>query len=187
MFEYRMTEINNDQELVNEFISGNESAFNRLAKRYQEKIYWHARRMTGNHLDADEIVQQVLLVMFNKLKTFKFQSSLYTWIFRVTSTRSINLIKKRQIQQLMPLDKWSETGEAKNDIFTKLEEKEKFEQMQKLLKEIPAKQREVFLFRNFEGLCYEEIAKITGRSVGTLKANYYHAFKKIKEVMQHYE
>ena len=65
-----MTEIKNDQELVNEFISGNESAFNRLANLYQEKIYWHARRMTGNHFDADEIVQQVLLVMYKKLKTF---------------------------------------------------------------------------------------------------------------------
>ena len=59
--------------------------------------------------------------------------------------------------------------------------------MQKYLEEIPAKQREVFLLRNFEGLGYEEIAKITGRSVGTLKANYHHAFKKIKELMQHYE
>ena len=70
-----MTEINNDQELVKEFISGNQSAFNRLAKRYQEKIYGHARRMTGNHLDADEIVQQVLLVMYKKLKNFNFDSA----------------------------------------------------------------------------------------------------------------
>jgi RNA polymerase sigma-70 factor (ECF subfamily) len=182
-----MTSDKSDYDLIKEFIDGSDSAFNALARRYQEKIYWHARRMTGNHLDADEIVQQVLLVMFNKLKTFKFQSSLYTWIFRITSTRSLNLIKKRQIQRWIPLDQVSKTGEAKNDIFTKLEEKEKFEQMQKYLAEIPAKQREVFLLRNFEGLSYEEIAKITGRSVGTLKANYHHAFKKIKKLMQHYE
>ena len=182
-----MTSEKSDYDLIKEFIGGSEIAFNVLARRYQEKIYWHARRMTGNHLDADDIVQQVLLVMFNKLKTFKFQSSLYTWIFRITSTRSLNLIKKRQLQRLISIDQWSETGGAKNDIFTNLEEKEKFEQMQKFLKEIPAKQREVFLFRNFEGLSYEEIAKISGKSVGTLKANYYHAFKKIKELMQHYE
>ena len=182
-----MTSAKSDYDLIKEFIDGSDSAFNILARRYQEKIYWHARRMTGNHLDSDEIVQQVLLVMFNKLKTFKFQSSLYTWIFRITSTRSLNLIKKRQMQRLIPLDKLSETGETKNDIFTNLEEKEKFGQMQKYLEEIPAKQREVFLLRNFEELGYEEIAKITGRSVGTLKANYHHAFKKIKEMMQHYE
>ena len=182
-----MTSDKSDYDLIKEFIDGSDSAFNVLARRCQEKVYWHARRMTGNHLDADEIVQQVLLVMLNKLKAFKFQSSLYTWIFRITSTRSLNLIKKRQIQRLIPLDLVSKTGEANNDIFTKLEEKEKFEQMQKYLEEIPAKQREVFLLRNFEELTYEEIAKITGRSVGTLKANYHHAFKKIKELMQHYE
>ena len=182
-----MTSDKSDYDLIKEFIDGSESAFNTLARRYQEKVYWHARRMTGNHLDADEIVQQVLLVMFDKLKTFKFQSSLYTWIFRITSTRSLNLIKKRQMQRLIPLDQVSKTAEAKNDIFTQLDEKEKFEQMQKYLVEIPAKQREVFLLRNFEGLSYEEIAKITGRSVGTLKANYHHAFKKIKELMQRYE
>ncbi len=71
-----MTSEKSDYDLIKEFIGGSEIAFNVLARRYQEKIYWHARRMTGNHLDADDIVQQVLLVMFNKLKTFKFQSSL---------------------------------------------------------------------------------------------------------------
>jgi len=182
-----MTSDKSDYDLIKEFIDGSEIAFNVLARRYQEKIYWHARRMTGNHLDADDIVQQVLLVMFNKLETFKFQSSLYTWVFRITSTRSLNLIKKKKIQQLLPLDQQNQTGEAKNDIFTNLEQKEKFEQMQKFIKNIPVKQREVFIFRNFEELSYNEIAKITGRSVGTLKANYFHAFKKIKEFMQNYE
>ena len=182
-----MTSAKSDYDLINEFIDGSDSAFNALARRYQEKIYWHARRMTGNHLDADEIVQEVLIVMFNKLKTFKFQSSVYTWIFRITSTRSLNLIKKRQWQRLVSIDSWSDTAKGEKDIFTDLEEKEKFEQMQKHLEEIPAKQREVFLLRNFEGLSYEEIAKVTGKSIGTLKANYYHAFNKIKELMQNYE
>ena len=124
MFEYRMTEINSDRELVEEFISGNESAFNRLAKRYQEKIYWHARRMTGNHLDADEIVQQVLLVMYKKLITFNFDSSLYTWIYKITSTRSLNLIKRNKLRSFLPIDNGIEIGVAtKNDIISDLETK----------------------------------------------------------------
>ena len=91
------------------------------------------------------------------------------------------------MQRLLPKEKWNETVKDENDIFTNLEQKEKFERMQKYLKDIPAKQREVFLFRNVEELSYVEIAKITGRSVGTLKANYHHALKKIKEKMQNYE
>jgi RNA polymerase sigma-70 factor (ECF subfamily) len=181
-----MTEINNDQELVKEFISGNESAFNRLVKRYQERIYWHARRMTGNHLDADEIVQQVLLVMYKNLKNFNFDSALYTWIYKITSTRSLNLIKRNKLRSFISIDKINEAGEAtKEDLISDLETKERLERVEKLLQRIPPKQREVFIFRKFDELSYEEISGITGKSVGTLKANYFHAFKKLKELMQH--
>jgi RNA polymerase sigma-70 factor (ECF subfamily) len=179
-----MTEIISDKELVNEFISGNDSAFNRLAKRYQEKIYWHARRMTGNHLDADEIVQQVLLVMYNKLKTFNFDSSLYTWIYKITSTRSLNLIKKNKIRSFIPIDFEIENKvKTDNDIIRDLETREKVERIEKLLQKISPKQREVFIFRNFDNLSYDEISEITGQSVGALKANYFHAFNKLKEMM----
>lgn len=180
-----MTEVKNDQELVQEFISGNERAFNRLANRYQEKIYWHARRMTGNHLDADEIVQQVLLVMYRKLKTFKFGSSLYTWIYKITSTRSLNLIKKNKLRSLISFSENADKiGLTAEDVITDLESKEKLDMIQRLLKKISPKQREVFILRNFDELTYVEISEITGNSVGTLKANYFHAFKKIKDLMK---
>ena len=185
MFEYRMTEIKNDQKLVKEFISGNESAFNRLAKRYQEKIYWHARRMTGNHLDADDIVQQVFLVMYKKLKTFNFDSSIYTWIYKITSTRSLNLIKRNKIRSFISIDNITETRvTTKEDIISDLETKERLEKVERLLQRISPKQREVFIFRKFDDLSYEEISKITGKSVGALKANYFHAFNKLKELIK---
>jgi len=66
---------NQDYELVKKFLEGDESSFNLLVRKYQQKIYWHARRMTGNHLDSDEIVQEVLIVLYRKLNTFKFNSS----------------------------------------------------------------------------------------------------------------
>ena len=180
-----MTENNNDRELVKDFISGNQSAFNRLANRYQEKIYWHARRMTGNHLDADEIVQQVLLVMYNKLKTFNFDSSLYTWIYKITSRRSLNLIKRNRLRSFISIDNSDAIGvEAKDDIISDLETKERVEKVERLLKKISPKQREVFIFRKFDELSYEEISEITGKSTGALKANYFHAFNKLKELMK---
>ena len=64
--------IDNDFEIVKRFISGDESAFNLLAKKYQKRIYWHARQMLDNHLDADEVTQEVLIVIYKKLKTFNF-------------------------------------------------------------------------------------------------------------------
>jgi len=180
-----MTETKSDSELIQEFISGSDIAFNLLAKRYQQKIYWHARRMTGNHLDADEIVQQVLLVMYNKLKTFNFRSSVYTWIYRITSTRSLNLIKKNKLSSFFSVDdKERDTIKTGNDIIYNLENKERIEKIQQFLLKIPPKQREVFILRNFDELSYDEISEITGRSVGALKANYFHAFNKLKEMMK---
>ena len=90
-----------DYELVRRFLSGDEQAFNKLAVRYQTRIYWHARRMVGSHDDADEIMQEVLMVMFNKLSSFNFQSSLYTWIYKITSTRSLNLINKNTFLRII--------------------------------------------------------------------------------------
>src|SRR4030067_1010173 len=119
-----MTEINNDHDLIERFNDGDESAVNELVRKYQHRIYWHARRMTGNHLDADEIVQEVLLVMFKKLKNFKFRSSLYTWIYTITSTRSINLLRRRSIQEIFSLQDSGVDRAADSDIIKDFETKE---------------------------------------------------------------
>jgi RNA polymerase sigma-70 factor (ECF subfamily) len=176
---------NDDYELVQDFLSGDQQAFNNLARKHQERIYWQARRMLGDHDDAHEIVQQVLLVMYNKLSTFNFGSSLYTWIFKITYTRSLNLLKKRNLKKLLTFsspDEIENTGYE--NVISELETQEKFKKMERLLAKLPVKQREIFIMRNFDDLSYEEISNITGKSVGALKANYYHAFKKIKELME---
>ena len=175
--------VNNDNELVKSFLNGNQEAFNILANKFKQKIYWHARRMLGNHLDADEVTQEVLIVMYNKLVTFNFDSTLFTWIYSVTNRRCLNYIKKRNVKRILSLDS-DDVIERKSDenIVENFENKEKLEKLDQLLDKIPAKQREVFILRNFEELSYEEISKITGKSVGGLKANYFHAIKKITEM-----
>ena len=180
-----MHDLNNDFELIKSFITGDESAFNRLAVKYQERIYWHARRMTGNHLDADEIVQEVLMVLYNKLRTFEFKSSLYTWIYTITNTRSINYLKKKSLRSFFSLDEISNRKFEQNDVIDNIESKQKVEKIEKVLQKLPVKQREVFVMRNFDELSYEEISKITGKSIGTLKANHFHALNKIKEMIKY--
>ena len=177
-----MHELNNDFELIRSFVDGNESAFNRLAVKYQERIYWHARRMSGNHLDADEIVQEVLLVLYSK--TFKFKSSLYTWIYTITNTRSINYLKKRNLKAFFSLDGVANKRSNEKDIIDHLESKQKLEKIENALQKLPIKQREVFIMRNYDELSYEEISNITGKSVGALKANHFHALNKMKELLK---
>lgn len=182
-----MHELNNDFELIKSFINGDESAFNRLAVKYQEKIYWHARRMTGNHLDADEIVQEVLIVLYNKLKTFEFKSAIYTWIYTITNTRSINYLKRKSLRSFFSLDEITNKKFDQNDVIDDIESKQKIKNIENAMQKLPVKQREVFIMRNFDELSYEEISQITGKSIGTLKANHFHALNKIKEMVKYDE
>jgi RNA polymerase sigma-70 factor (ECF subfamily) len=183
-----MADPSSDFDLINSFIGGDESAFNKIVLKYQQKIYWHARRMTGNHLDADEVAQEVLMVLYEKLKNFQFKSSLYTWIFRITATRSINFLRKKNLKQFFSFEDQEAKGlSTKEDIVRNIETKERLAKLEKVLQKIPVKQREVFIMRNFDELGYEEISEITGKSIGGLKANYFHAMKKIMELMKENE
>ncbi|MFA6599042.1 MAG: RNA polymerase sigma factor [Ignavibacteriaceae bacterium] len=179
-----MPEEFSDYDLVRRFLDGDEASFNKLVRKYQTKIYWHARRMTGNHLDADEIVQEVLLVLYDKLKSFSFQSSLFTWIYRITITRSLNYIKKQKVRRFISFDSQENSGlSTDEDLVKNLEDKEKLKKLNGVLQKLPEKQREIFVLRHFDELSYEEIAQITGKSVGGLKANYFHAFEKVNKLM----
>lgn len=179
---------NNDFELVEKFLTGDELAFNAIVKKYQKKIYWHARQMLGSHLDADEVTQEVLIVIYNKLKTFNYQSALYTWIYKIVTTRSLNQIKRNKIKKLLSIENTNESElTSKNDIIEDIANREKLEKVQKALDRLPAKQKQIFIMRNYDELSYEEISEITGKSVGGLKANYFHALRKVMEYVHEKE
>ncbi|NWF49536.1 MAG: RNA polymerase sigma factor [Ignavibacteriaceae bacterium] len=180
-----MTSNKEDFQLINDFLAGDENSFNKIVLKYQKQIYWHARRMTGNHLDADEVVQEVLLTMYKKIRDFKFKSSLYTWIYRITSTRSINFLRRKSLRNFFSTnDDEAQELKSGNDIIIDLEVREQVVAIEKLLQKIPARQREVFIMRHYDELTYEEISKILGKSVGGLKANYFNAVKKLSEMVK---
>lgn len=181
-----MPETITDNELIKEFLNGDQQAFNKLIYKYRQKIYWHARKMTGNHLDADEIVQEVVLVIYEKLKNFKGQSSFYTWIYKITSTRSLNFLKKKKVRRFLSFDdpEMPQLSDS-DDIIEDIETRDKIKKLDSMLQQLPEKQREVFIMRNINNMSYEEISEITGKTTGALKANYFHALNKISEKMKH--
>ncbi|HOJ17593.1 MAG: RNA polymerase sigma factor [Ignavibacteriales bacterium] len=185
-----MAEQESDFQLIRNYKEGDESSLNLLLRKYQQKIYWHARKMAGNHMDADEIVQEVMLTLLKSIGDFKFQSSFSTWLYRIITTRTLNYLKRRRVREIFSGSNGSEEENEKvslktrrTSILEELENKEKLDFLDRVLKEIPAKQREIFIMRHFDEMTYEEIADITGKSVGGLKANYYHAFAKVNEIM----
>ncbi len=176
--------MNEEKELIERAKNGEHTAFNILAKRYIERIYWHAIRMLGDHSDADEITQEVLIVIYSKLSTFNYESNLYTWIYKITTTRCLNLIRKKSIKRFFSFDNFDDIGDSGNfeeNLIEDMENKEKIKNIEKALQTLPVKQRQVFILRHYDGLSYDEIAEITGTKVGTLKANYFHALNKVIE------
>ncbi len=173
-----------DKILVEKFLDGSEMAFKQLVDRYSKKIYWHARGMLNNHFDADEVTQEVIIVLYKKLDTFNFASNLYTWIYRITSTRTLNYIRKKKVKEFFSIsDEKYNYIESKSDIQKDYEKKDEIERIEKILQKIPTKQREVFIMKNFEEMTYKEISEITGKSIGGLKSNYFYALKKITELL----
>lgn len=171
-----------DLELIELFRQGDESAFNEVVRRYQERIYWVARRFVNDHDEADDIVQEVFIKAYDALKKFRSESGLYTWLYRIAVNMSLNTVRRHKIREFLQLDDLAEREESPDKRPDELlEESEHRSLVEQAVAELPERQRAVFVLRYYEELPYEEIAAILKTSVGGLKANYFHAIRKIEE------
>jgi RNA polymerase sigma-70 factor (ECF subfamily) len=174
-----------DFKLIDEFIEGDSKAFNTLAERYKRKIYMTAYRILGNHEDADDITQEVIIKMYNNLNNFRKESSIFTWLYKITTNLSLNELKRKKLNNFFSLDTIEGylAEEKTSSVEVRISHRELSKQIQNAINKLPPKQRVVFTLRFYEELPYEEISKILGTSVGALKANYFHAFNKmVKEL-----
>jgi RNA polymerase sigma-70 factor (ECF subfamily) len=175
-----------DQTLVMEFqqATHKEGPFTLLLQRHQQKVYYQIKRMLHNHMDADDVAQQVWIKVWNKLDGFKMESEFSTWLFRIAYNETINFIQKQQKQSGM-----NETADNINyELAATGTDHPKSTEIQIALdhavQQLPEKQRFVFMLRYFEELNYEKIASITGTTVGGAKANYHQAIKKMEEILK---
>lgn len=161
-----------------------EKAFNLLVDSFQEKIYWQVRNMLKMHDDSNDVVQNVMIKVWKGLPSFRWDSKLTSWVFRITYNESINHInkEKRQVESNGGdyLDYLS--GKLESDVYYDGTEMEK--KFQLAIASLPNKQREVFHLKYYESKKYEEISVLLGSSVGGLKASYHHAVKKIKDFIE---
>ena len=174
-----------DHDLVEEVRNGKRQAFTELMRRHQQKIYWTARRIVGDHAEADDVTQETFVKAFMSLGDFRGESSFYTWLYRIAVNMSLNAVRKRQVVEYL------RESEIVNRLFPQLvnpqqevEFQEVESQLHKAVGTLPEKQRAVFVMRFFEEMSYEEIAKVLKTSVGGLKANYFHALKKVQEYLR---
>jgi RNA polymerase sigma-70 factor (ECF subfamily) len=175
-----------DQELVAQVRGGRRDAFTALMRRHQQRIYWFARRMVGNHADADDVTQEAFVKAYLSLGDFRGDASFFTWLYRIALNLSLNALRKRQLLtyvrdseilvRLLPAD---------DDPQKDLEGREVASALRRAVERLPEKQRAVFVLRYYDEMSYDEIAEVTKTSVGGLKANYFHALRKVREAMRH--
>jgi RNA polymerase sigma factor (sigma-70 family) len=175
-----------DKDIIESFINGNKNAFNFIVLKYQKKIYWVVRKFVLNHDDADDITQEVFIKLYKSLGDFRGESALFTYIYKIAVNYSLNHIKKNKILSNIQKDIDSEAFKIKSDDPNSDEIYDKDVNariIQNAIQKLPEQQRAVFTLRFYESLPYEEIANILDTSVGGLKANYFHAFKKIQSYL----
>lgn len=159
-----------------------EKAFGHLVEKYQQKIYWHVRRMVIDHDDSDDVVQEIFIKVWRNLSKFRKDSQLYTWLYRIATNECITFLNKKKQRQSVSLDDDSSAyladTLADGAYFNGDQAQMK---LQQALLTLPEKQRLVFNMKYFEDLKYDEISAIVGTSVGALKASYHLAVKKIEK------
>lgn len=158
-------------------------AFKKLIQLYQKPLYVHIRNIVLNHDDADDVLQNTFINVFKYLKSFKGESKLFSWMYRIATNESITFINNKAKRN-------GATSEAmQTKIVENLESDIYFDgneiqiKLQKAIAILPQKQQLVFKMKYFEDLKYEQISDVLGTSVGALKASYHHATKKIEEFM----
>ena len=178
-----MTQIQNDQELLELYrnTATKEQGFTGIVKKYQEKLYWHIRRMVVNHDDADDVLQNMFIKVWKGLESFREDSQLYTWLYRIATNESLTFISQQKKRNSISL------SDDENGLSNKLKSDTNFDgnklewKLQLGIQSLPEKQRLVFNLRYYDEMPYAEMSRVLDTSEGALKASYHHAAKKIEE------
>lgn len=161
-----------------------EKGFTLIIQKYQERLYWHIRRLVVDHEDANDVLQNVFIKVWKNLQGFREDAQLYTWLYKIATNECLSFLEQQKRKQTVSL----------SDIETGLENKLKADsqfdanklewKLQRAILALPEKQRIVFNLRYYDEMPYEEMSRVLDTSEGALKASYHHAVKKIEEFIK---
>ena len=180
-----------DSEILELFHSehGKERAFTLLMNQYQEKIYWHVRRMVNNHDDADDVLQNTFVKAWKGLENFRADAQLFTWLYRIATNEALNHLSSAKRKATVTFegtkseddDSYAPSNYVKSDPYFNGDEIQ--QKLQQAINTLPEKQKQVFLLRYYDEMPYEQMSEILGTSVGALKASYHFAAQKIESFL----
>ena len=147
-------------------------------------MYWVIRRMVIEHEVADDVAQETFVKVWKNIESFKGDSKLYTWIYRIATNEALNHLRKKKRRFFIPI------GDIEHELSSSLDTDIYYSgdeiqlKLQKALLKLPEKQRLVFNMKYFEEMKFKDIAEVMEVSVGSLKAQYHHAVKKIEKFIK---
>lgn len=171
--------------------TGRERAFNVLVQKYQQKIYWHVRRMVLDHEHANDVLQNTFIKIWNGLENFRAESQLFTWMYRIATNECLNFLnqhKKHQHVSFEGTDNSDEDNHYAPSNYVKgdsapLDPEKLLVKLKGAIEALPDKQRLVFNMRYYDEMPYEQMSEVLGTSVGALKASYFHAANKVENYL----
>lgn len=158
-----------------------ESAFTSILKKYQERLYWHIRRLVVQHEDANDVLQNMFIKVWKSLENFREDSQLYTWLYRIATNECLTFLEKQKKKLTLSLSDAESGLENKVKADTNFDANKLEWKLQIAIQKLPEKQRVVFTLRYYDEMPYEKMSKVLETSEGALKASYHHAAKKIED------
>jgi RNA polymerase sigma factor (sigma-70 family) len=158
-----------------------EKAYTAIIKKYQEKLYWHIRRMVVEHEDANDVLQNMFIKVWKGLENFREDSQLYTWLYRIATNECLTFLEQQKRKATVSM------SDEESGLSNKVKADSNFDanrlewKLQLAIQHLPEKQRLVFNLRYYDEMPYEEMSKVLETSEGALKASYHHAAKKIED------
>ena len=161
-----------------------EKAFSLLVEEHRQSVYWLIRRMVSDHHDADDLTQDTFVKVWNNLESFRGDSKLFTWIYRIAANEALAHLRKARLRKRIPFAdvEYRMHHDLHDDRYysgTQIQMK-----LQQAIDRLPPRQKLIFSMRYYENLSYENISEILGITEGALKASYHHAVKKIENFLK---
>ena len=181
--------------LVQRARRGDLEAYDELVQRYQERIYATVYHMTSNHEDANDLAQESFIKAFQALKSFKGGSSFYTWLYRIAVNKTINFLKQRKNRIHMSLNDLDFNAEHDPDLVALISDKtprreagltELQEKLNTALMKLSEPHRLVVILHDVQGLSHEEIAKVMGCNIGTVRSRLFYARQQLQAWLSEY-
>jgi RNA polymerase sigma factor (sigma-70 family) len=180
-------------DLIERLKRGEESAFRSLVEQYQDLVYNTALGIVQNESDAEDVAQEVFIQVFRSIGTFKSEAKLSTWIYRITTTRALDLLRARKSKKRFGLLKrlWETEEESPvenisdfNHPGVSLESKEEAAQLMTAIAQLPENQKVAFVLHKLEGLSYLEIAEVMGNTLPAVESLMHRARLNLRKILE---